>query len=36
MNEMEMAVSAPVVRNLLTSSAEYGRMKQLAAGFKKK
>jgi hypothetical protein len=36
MNEMEMAASAPAVRNPLTSSAEYGRMKQLVAGLKKK
>jgi hypothetical protein len=32
----EMATSALAVRNPLTSSAEYGRMKQLVAGLKKK
>ncbi len=32
----EMAASAPAVRNPLVSSADYGRMKQVAAGLKKK
>jgi len=32
----EMAASAPAVKNPLTSSADYSRMKQVAAGVKKK
>ena len=32
----EMAASTPAVKNPLTSSADYSRMNQAAAGLKKK